>query len=123
VVAEQQPDSLPEVQQRGVMSCVQLLCCRRWYVVAGEACLCDSCGCCVLCFAGALLVLGPASPLTQLCALVQGVDDEDLVCVAIDALVQAAGTFSAERGTRLLTYAWFYIMRDLTDALRLQVSE
>ena len=60
---------------------------------------------------------------TLLCALVQGVEDEDLVCVAVDALVHAAGTFSAERGNRLLTYAWFYIMRDLTDALRLRVSE
>jgi DNA-directed RNA polymerase sigma subunit (sigma70/sigma32) len=68
-------------------------------------------------------VLASAWPLRQLCALVQGVEDEDLVCVAIDALVHAAGTFSAERGTRLLTYAWFCIMRDLTDALRLQVRE
>ena len=49
-------------------------------------------------------------------------DDEDLVRVAVDALVHAAGTFCATKGTRLLTYAWFFIMRDLTDALRLQVG-
>ena len=39
--------------------------------------------------------------------------------MACDALVYAAGTFR-DRGTRLLTYAWYFIMRDLAAAIRLQ---
>ncbi|KAK9818983.1 hypothetical protein WJX81_003529 [Elliptochloris bilobata] len=52
----------------------------------------------------------------------QGVANEDLLRVASDSMVYAAATFSGERGTRLLTYAWFFIMRDLTSAVRMQGS-
>lgn len=49
----------------------------------------------------------------------QGVAEAELLRVACDALVYAAGTFR-DRGTRLLTYAWYFIMRDLAAAIRLQ---
>ena len=55
----------------------------------------------------------------QVCVLVQGVAEDELLRVACDALVYAAGTFR-DRGTRLLTYAWYFIMRDLAAAIRLQ---
>ena len=45
--------------------------------------------------------------------------EDELLRVACDALVYAAGTFR-DRGTRLLTYAWYFIMRDLAAAIRLQ---
>ena len=57
--------------------------------------------------------------LRRVSALLQGVAEDELLRVACDALVYAAGTFR-DRGTRLLTYAWYFIMRDLAAAIRLQ---
>ncbi len=42
--------------------------------------------------------------------------------IAADALVHAAGMFNADAGVRLLTYAWYYMARDLASAIPAQAS-
>ena len=51
-------------------------------------------------------------------ACAQGVTREELLLEGESALLHAAACFDAAKGARLTTYAWFHIMKALTEVVQ-----